>query len=240
MHREHSISLVIPTHNEASGLQRVLHSVPAAVDEVVVVDWRSQDETVAIARACGARVIEEPRQGYGRAYLTGVPASRGEIVVTLDADGTYPADRILEIIDRLLDESLAFISAARLPLGDRASMNTVNLIGNRLLTTAANTLFAVQLSDLLSGMWVFKREVWSQLGLRCGDWNLSQEVKLRALRSLGAGFAEHWIPYAARVGESKLSAWRVGAENLRHLFQLRREIGPARRSAHARGPQRNA
>jgi len=218
------VSLVIPTHNEARGIAAVIAQVPAEVDEILIVDWASDDGTPDIAAQAGARVIHEPRRGYGRAYLTGVPAAQGDIVATADADGTYPVQRIPQLVAQLLDNKLDFISCARFPLDRTGSMARRNRIGNRLLTATANGLFGLHLDDLLSGMWVFQKDCWQQLAPQSPTWNMSQEVKLRAATTLGPAFAERWIPYASRLGDSKLSPLAVGRENLLHLLQLRWEL----------------
>lgn len=221
MIRGKKLSVVIPTHNEACSIAAVIAAVPGVADEVLVVDWNSSDGTPAIAAERGARVIDEPRRGYGQAYLSGVEAARGELVVTLDADGTYPAERIGELAETLLEQDLDFISCARFPLHDRRAMDHTNRLGNRALTAMANRLYGLQLVDLLSGMWVFRRQVWQQLGPRSRSWNLCQEIKLKAAAELGPRFAERWIPYGPRQGQSKLIPWRVGAQNLLHLMWFR-------------------
>ena len=221
MYRGKQLSVVIPSHNEATSIAGVIGDVPDAVDEVLVVDWDSDDGTPEMAAERGARVLREPRQGYGQAYLTGVPAASGDVVITMDADGTYPVEQIPSLVDTLLDRDLEFINCARFPLRDHGAMDSTNRLGNRALTRAANALFSVSLRDLLSGMWVFRRRVWHQLDLRSTSWNLCQEVKIKAATRLGPGFAEEWIPYARRQGISKLSPLRVGAENLAHLRFLR-------------------
>ena len=218
MYRGKQLSVVIPTYNEAASIAGVLDAVPDAVDEVLVVDWSSDDGTPALASEHGARVLHEPRQGYGRAYLTGVPAASGDVVITLDADGTYPVAQIPSLVDALLDRDLDFVNCARFPLKDHGAMDRTNRLGNRTLTAAANALFSLSLCDLLSGMWVFRRQVWQKLNPRSTTWNLCQEVKLKAALRLGPRFAEEWIPYARRQGQSKLSPLRVGAENLLHLL----------------------
>jgi glycosyltransferase involved in cell wall biosynthesis len=203
----------------------VIKALPGLVDQVLVVDWRSTDGTPARAEELGARVIHEDRKGYGQAYLTGIPEAEGDLVITLDADGTYPAHLIPELIDRLLDEDRDFLSCCRFPLEHLDAMPLANRSGNRLLRRVANTLFGIQLRDLLSGMWVFRREAWARLSPTSTNWNMSQEIKLRAAIMLGARFAEAWIPYSPRIGQTKLMPMRVGAENLAHLFVLRHQLG---------------
>ena len=113
MYRGKRISVVIPCHNEEQGIAAVLEQMPALVDEVVVVDNASTDRTAEVARTAGARVVYEARKGYGRAYKTGFAAARGDVVVTMDGDGTYPPDSIPLLLYVLVEERLDFISARR-------------------------------------------------------------------------------------------------------------------------------
>src|SRR5689334_23435486 len=83
------ISVVIPCHNEEEGVRAVIEQMPPIVDEILVVDNCSTDRTAEVARSLGARVVHESRKGYGRAYKTGFEKARGDIIVTMDGDGTY-------------------------------------------------------------------------------------------------------------------------------------------------------
>ena len=85
-----SVSVIIPTWNEAKGIAYTLRTVPSLVDEVVVVDACSRDGTADIARANGAKVVMESRRGYGRAFKSGFNAAKGDILVSADGAGTYP------------------------------------------------------------------------------------------------------------------------------------------------------
>ena len=102
--------------NEASSIGQVLDLVKETMQktpyefEVLVVDTNSKDRTREIAREKGAIVVEEPRRGYGRAYKTGFERASGDIVATLDADCTYPAEDIPQLSDRLFAENLDFIT----------------------------------------------------------------------------------------------------------------------------------
>ena len=92
------LSVIIPTMNEEESIGQVIDSVHQALNgweyEVLVVDTNSKDRTRDIAAEKGAVVIDEPRRGYGRAYKTGFESSKGEVIATLDADCTYPAEEI--------------------------------------------------------------------------------------------------------------------------------------------------
>jgi glycosyltransferase involved in cell wall biosynthesis len=219
-----SLSVVIPTWNEAEGIAYTLRSMPQEVDEVVVVDALSRDGTADIARACGARVVPEARRGYGRALRTGFNSAKGDIIVSADGDGTYPLGGIPEVAQYLIDRDLQFVSCARLPLSDPGAMRRKNLVGNVVLTSAATLLYRYPFQDILSGMWLMTREAWVSLDVHSDGWNLSEEIKIRAMLAFGERFEEYHIHYAERLGETKLAAWRVGAENLIWMLLMRAEL----------------
>ena len=221
MHRGLKISVVIPCYNEEDGVRSVIESMPPYVDEVVVVDNNSTDRTGDIARSLGAVVVFQPRKGYGAAYQAGLPAATGDVIATLDGDGTYPADEISLLVDALEDRKLDFISGARFPLRDESAMNFSNKIGNLVLTLTTMLLWFRPLRDSQSGMWVFRRSVLPKLRLTSDGMPLSEEIKIEAIEKLGSRFAEIGIDYRPRIGEVKLQKWRDGWLNLSFLFAKR-------------------
>ena len=221
MHRGLSISVVIPCYNEEDGIRHVYAGMPSYVDEVVVVDNNSTDRTAEVARSMGAKVVFQPRKGYGAAYQAGLPAATCDIIATLDGDGTYPADEISLLIDLLEDRKLDFISGARFPLRNPAAMNFTNKVGNFVLTVATSVLWFRPLRDSQSGMWVFRRSVLPKLKLTSDGMPLSEEIKIEAIEKLGHRFAEFGIDYRPRIGEVKLQKWRDGWLNLSFLFAKR-------------------
>src|SRR5437762_9471175 len=134
MIRDQKISAVIPCYNEEDGVRHVLEGMPSYVDECVVVDNNSTDRTGEVARSLGARVVVEKRPGYGAAYKAGLPAATGDVIVTLDGDGSYPSDAIQPLVERLVDRNLDFISGCRFPLANPRAMPLTNQIGNGVLT----------------------------------------------------------------------------------------------------------
>ena len=221
MHRGLKISVVIPCYNEEDGVRSVIESMPPYVDEIVVVDNNSTDRTGDIARSLGAVVVFQPRKGYGAAYQAGLPAATGDVIATLDGDGTYPADEISLLVDALEDRKLDFISGARFPLRDESAMNFSNKIGNLVLTLTTMLLWFRPLRDSQSGMWVFRRSVLPKLRLTSDGMPLSEEIKIEAIEKLGSRFAEIGIDYRPRIGEVKLQKWRDGWLNLSFLFAKR-------------------
>ncbi len=220
MHRGLRISLVIPCYNEEAGIQQVLSRVPAPVDEAIVVDNASSDGTAARAHTAGAHVVEQPRRGYGAAYKAGLAAASGDVIVTLDGDGTYPPEHIPRLVDVLVDRGWDFLSACRFPLSDARAMGWANRLGNAVLTAATAVLFRQPIRDSQSGMWVFRRTLLERLVLTSDGMAFSEEIKLEALLR-GARFGEEHIPYGVREGQVKLQRWRDGWRNLAFLVRKR-------------------
>jgi glycosyltransferase involved in cell wall biosynthesis len=221
MHRGLKLSVVIPCYNEEDGIRSVIESMPKYVDEIVVVDNNSTDKTSEVARGLGAVVVFQPLKGYGAAYQAGLPAATGDIIATLDGDGTYPADEISILVDALEDRHLDFISGARFPLRNGGAMNFSNKVGNWVLTLTTMVLWFRPLRDSQSGMWVFRRSILPTLRLTSNGMALSEEIKIEAIERLGKRFAEVGIDYRPRIGEVKLQKWRDGWLNLSFLFNKR-------------------
>ncbi|HET9328151.1 MAG TPA: glycosyltransferase family 2 protein [Candidatus Eisenbacteria bacterium] len=220
MHRGLRICLVIPCYNEERGIQQVLGRVPPEVDDIVVVDNASTDRTAEVASASGARVVRETRRGYGAAYKAGMAAATGDVVVTLDGDGTYPPEQIPRLVDVLVDRGWDFLSACRFPLSDPRAMGWSNQVGNGVLTATTALLFQKPIRDSQSGMWVFRRALLERFRLTSDGMAFSEEIKLEALLQ-GARFGEEHIPYGVREGEVKLQKWRDGWANLVFLVRKR-------------------
>lgn len=221
MHRGLTISVVIPCYNEEDGIQKVIRSLPNSVDEVVVVDNNSTDRTGEVSEALGARVIKETTKGYGAAYKAGLPAVTGDVTVTMDGDGTYPAEQIEELVDHLVDKELDFISACRFPLRNPDAMNFTNKVGNMVLTVSMLVLYGKGIRDSQSGMWVYRSKVYPRLNVTSDGMPFSEEIKIEAIRAKDIRFAEYRVNYHERVGEVKLDKWRDGFRNLFFLVKKR-------------------
>ncbi len=221
MHQNLRLSVVIPCYNEEDGIREVIGRIPRPlVDEIVVVDNNCTDRTAEIARSLGAKVVEQKIPGYGAAYKAGLAAATGDLIVTMDGDGTYPPEEIQRLVDLLVEKRWDFLSASRFPLSDKRAMNFTNQLGNWVLTVTAAALFFVPIRDSQSGMWVFRRVLLPRLRLTSDGMPFSQEIKLEAILRK-ARFGEAHIPYGARIGEVKLQKWRDGWLNLSHLVSKR-------------------
>jgi hypothetical protein len=212
---------VIPCYNEEEGIRITLADMPAVVDEVVVVDNNCTDRTAEVASAMGARVVCETKPGYGAAYKAGFAAAKGDIIVTMDGDATYPRAFIPVLLDVLIDESLDFISCDRTGHKAEEANSGLRVLGNFVLNVVMFALFLVWLKDSQSGMWVFRRSILPQLNLTSDGMSFSEELKIEAFHNKALKSAELPIYYKERIGESKLDLWRDGFGNLLFLFQKR-------------------
>ena len=222
-----TVSIVIPALNEESSIEKVVRALPSEElqqlgykTQVIVVDNASEDSTAACAKRAGANVVFEARRGYGRAYKAGFAAAHGDIILTLDADMTYPAQYIPELV-RMLDEGVDFITTDRFTLIDKGIMPFINHAGNFILTLTMNLLFRTKLKDSQSGMWVFRKSLFDKLILRSNGMALSEEIKIEAIAYECCNWREIPIVYSARFGKVKLNRWRDGFLNLAYLFKKR-------------------
>jgi glycosyltransferase involved in cell wall biosynthesis len=219
------LSILIPTLNEEECIGQVIDEIREAMAgtdldyEIAIIDGLSQDGTREVAVGKGARVIEEKRKGYGRAYKTGFQEARGEVIVTLDGDCTYPADAIPQLFDMLDREKLDFITTDRFANLEEGAMSTMHRVGNFGLSLTARLLFGRIIKDSQSGMWMFRKDALSNLDLTDDGMPLSEEIKIEAFKKLRA--KEVPITYRRRVGEVKLSSWRDGWKNMKFLFKKR-------------------
>jgi glycosyltransferase involved in cell wall biosynthesis len=222
-----TLSIVIPALNEADNIEAVMESIPfdklrenGWSTEVVIVDNGSTDGTGRIAGSLGAKVVHEPERGYGNAYRAGFAAAVGEVVATGDADRTYPFDRLPELLGILVERNLEFLTTDRLHSANRDSMKNSHFLGNHVLSAVSRLLFGHGFRDSQSGMWVFRRYVWSGLDVRSPGMAFSQEIKNDAARA-GYRVLEVPIEYRMRGGEVKLNAVMDGLANLAGLFAHR-------------------
>lgn len=235
------VSFVLPALNEARGIERALARIPREAlqragfrVDVLVVDGQSTDGTPDRARALGARVLVEPRRGYGRAYKTGLAAAQGDWIVTGDADDSYPFEQAVDILREAQERNLDFATLNRYAHLEPRSMSALHRVGNFILTWTLRLLFSTRLRDSQSGMWVLRRATRDRLPLeRMSDgMAFSAELKVRAFRDPGLSCAELPGGYRPRVGQKKLASWRDGWRNFWALVRLRfRRLRPVRENS---------
>jgi glycosyltransferase involved in cell wall biosynthesis len=221
MYKGESITVIIPCLNEEQGIGEVLKRIPEFVDQTIVVDNGSTDQSPAVARGLGATVIRENIRGYGRAYKTGFAAATGDIIITLDGDHSYPPDAIAYLLEACLHLEADFLNTSRFPVRDPKAMSFLNKAGNLILSLVMSILYFRWVRDSQSGMWVFRRSILSGMKLTSDGMAFSEEVKIEALKSRRIRFAEISIQYTSRLGEVKLNLWRDGFYNLWFLLKKR-------------------
>lgn len=216
------LSFVIPAYNEEDGIAKTLKTIPVKAltkagytVETLVVDNDSTDKTAAIAKANGARVIREPKRGYGNAYKAGFDHATGDIIITGDADATYPFDALPKLLPHVLAQDLHFVSTDRLTNLHSGVMSRMHLFGNRLLSRLMRLLFRAPYHDSQSGMWIFRRNIWPHLEVTHNGMPFSQELKIEA-HIKGFRCGELPIEYRPRLGHAKLSY----TDAFRTMFQL--------------------
>jgi glycosyltransferase involved in cell wall biosynthesis len=214
-----SISVVIPTLNEAMNLPWVLRRMPTYVDEVVIVDGRSLDSTVDVARALrlDVVVVSEPQAGKGFAVRAGLAAASGDIIVMLDADGSMDPQEIGWFISPLQHE-FDFVKGSRYVTGGGSEdITLLRSAGNRALTRLANLVLHSNYSDLCYGYIAMRRECLQILELESEGFEIETELIVRASRA-GLRIAEVPSNELTRIsGNSNLNTFRDGWRVLRTL-----------------------
>jgi glycosyltransferase involved in cell wall biosynthesis len=209
------VSVVIPTYNEAGSIARVLDDIPAfLVTEVLVVDAGSTDGTREIAAGRGARVIVEPRRGYGRACLTGLAAANApDVVVFLDGDYSDRPRELSRLLDPIRDGIADIVLGSRLSGGlAPGAMPRHAVFGNRLAASLIRWLYGVALTDL-GPFRAARSEVLRALDLREMTYGWAVELVTRGAMH-GYRVVEVPVSYHPRIGVSKISGtWRgsIGA-----------------------------
>ena len=214
------VSVVIPCLDEAETVGRCVEIAREFAEEVVVVDNGSSDGSGALAAAAGARVIAEPRRGYGRAYLAGLAAVRGDLIVMGDGDLSYDFTEIPRFVRELED-------GADLVLGNRmrsirpGAMPPLNrYLGNPLTTGVVRALFRPGVGDVWCGLRAVRRDALERLRLRSGGMEFALERGVRAARER-MDIRELDIELHPRGGESKLAPFRDGSRAIGWLVAER-------------------
>jgi len=218
-----SVSVVIPCLNEAENIETCVARALAVLDEhdipgeVVVADNGSEDGSPELAVKSGARVIHEPRRGYGSAYLAGLGAATGDYVVMLDADLTYDFEDIPAFVAKL-DEGAQMVIGDRMDNIHPGAMPWLHrYVGNPVLTGILNTFFRTGVKDAHCGMRALRRDVLPTLDLRTTGMEFASEMVIRASKR-DLDIRQIPIEYHPRGGESKLSSFRDGWRHLRFLL----------------------
>lgn len=224
---EVALSVVMPCLNEEESVADCVRAALAGIaktrlaGEVVVCDNGSTDRSVELAEAAGARVVHQPRKGYGNAYLKGLSESRGRFIVMGDSDMTYDFAELDRLVEPLQAGEADYCLGSRFggQILPGAMTFSHRYIGNPVLTALLNRFFGLKSSDAHSGMRAFTREAFDRMGLRCEGMEFASEVVIKAAKC-GLRVAERPILYHPRIGETKLRTFRDGWRHLRFMLLL--------------------
>lgn len=235
-----TVSVIIPARNEAQNIGWVLDRLPACVDEVVLVDGSSVDDTVAVAREHrpDVMVVSQSRRGKGNALAAGFEAATCDYIVMIDADGSMDPQEIGEYL-RPLAAGADYAKGSRFADGGGSDdITPLRRVGNWGLNQLTNGLFGSRYSDLCYGYNAFTRECVAVFDLppahvgvqpRRGDgFEIETMINIRVAK---AGLAIAEVPsyeYRRRFGESNLNTFRDGMRVLRTIVQERMDLRPVR------------
>ncbi len=217
------ISVVLPCLNEEQTVATCVNKARQWFEsvevrgEVIVVDNGSTDLSRERALEAGARVINEPRRGYGCAHLRGFKEAKGKIIVMADADDTYDLSNLSSLIEPL-GRGFDMVVGNRLKTLSPGAMTwSHRFIGTPLLTSLLSLFSGSRLGDSQCGLRAFTRDAYEHMMLKSPGMELASEMILKGARK-GLRMTEVPIPYHPRVAESKLNTFRDGWRHLRFLI----------------------
>ena len=223
------VAVVVPCHNEAATVAKVVHdfrqALPAAL--VLVVDNASTDGTAELARQAGARVVREPRPGKGFALLTGFREAKGaDFFVMVDGDDTYPADDAVKLLAAATGGA-DMVVGTRLEDAEQGAFRAGHSFGNQLFNLLVRLLFGIRTGDLFSGYRVLSRRFLETTPLIARGFEVEAELSLQAVVQ-HYRTAEVPIRYRARPEESpsKLHTYRDGYRILMAILVFFRDYKP--------------
>ena len=203
------IKVIIPAYNEANSIVNVIKDIPQIVDEVIVVNNNSTDNTEINAKNAGATVLTENRKGYGYACLKGMDyisnqESKPDIIVFLDGDySDYPED-LIKIIAPILKDNIDFVIGARVKrLREQGSMTPQQVFGNWLATFLMKLFFNAKFTDL-GPFRAIKYKKLLELNMEDKTYGWTVEMQLKALKQKFS-YIEVPVSYKQRIGVSKVS-----------------------------------
>ncbi len=216
------VSVVIPTLNEAGTIKAAIDTIDKYVmypKEIIIVDSNSTDGTIEIVKDTNrCRLIIEPRRGYGIALRTGIKNAKGNIIIMVDADGTYEFKHIDRLINRMLEKDADMVLATRMYDPNKA-MGFLNFLGNKAITLTYDFFYSQFLSDSQSGFRAISHEAFNNVKLKETDMAFATEMLIQFARE-GYNMVEIPTTYKPRTyGKTKLKPFKSGIEIFTTIFK---------------------
>ena len=230
----HTITVIVPTRNEAANVRPVLELARRHADELLVVDGHSTDGTAEIAVEYGARVILDNGRGKGAALRLGIEEARGDILVLIDADGSHDPADIPALVQPIVEGRADHVSGSRM-LGGSDELHAtfqqfIRLFGSQIITLSVNYTQNVRLTDCQNGFRAIRRDVARALHLTSDTTTIEQEMVIKTVRS-GYRLAEVAThEYMRASGESSIKVSRVWLRYVRNWLYHLLIWRPARRT----------
>jgi len=209
------IKVIIPAHNEADAITKVIHDIPDFVAEIIVVDNASTDSTSKNAKNAGATVLFEPKKGYGHACLKGIDyiekqKETTEIVVFLDGDYSDYPEELEKLVAPIIDNNVDFVLGTRArALREKGAMQPQQIFGNWLATTLMTLFFKSKFTDL-GPFRAIKYPVIKALMMEDKTYGWTVEMQLKILKKEFT-YLEVAVNYRNRIGVSKVSGTLKGS-----------------------------
>jgi glycosyltransferase involved in cell wall biosynthesis len=231
-----TVSVVIPTLNEACNIAEVIPRLPSGIDQIVLVDGGSTDDTVEVARRLrpDMTIVQQTRRGKGNALACGFAAATGDIIVMMDADGSTRPEEISSFVETLVQSGADFAKGSRfIPGGGSHDITSFRRAGNKALNWLVNTLCRTRYTDLCYGYNAFWRRCLPAFDLDDGrnetfpgseemQWGDGFEIEtLINIRVAGASLEVIEVPsfeYSRIYGRSNLNAFSDGLRVFRTIF----------------------
>lgn len=224
-----NIAILIPCHNEELTIAEVAAAFRAELPDaqIFVFDNNSTDGTVERARAAGAVVLSEPRQGKGFVVQSMFRRVEADVYVMVDGDGTYPASEVRRLIEPILKDEADMVVGSRLQSGTSSEFRSINRWANHLVLSLLNSMFRVKLTDVLSGYRAFNRKFVKTIPVFGGGFEIETELTIKAV---ARGFRIVEIPTTLTArpqgSHSKIRLFRDGFLILNTILALFRDYKP--------------
>src|SRR5438445_445159 len=225
------IGIIIPTLNEEKSIGLVMNELKRELGQfdcmIIVVDVMSTNRTISVAKENGAEVIYQRNKGYGDALIAGYFYAARElqcdILVTIDADGTYSAKDCLKVITKIDSLTADYVVGRRLV--NSKNMTFSHRIGNRIISWLIRNFLEINIMDTQSGLFGFRSYLTDNIDLGQIGWAINTELLTKALE-IGMNIDEVDVSYSERMGETKLNTMRAGLTSLQIIIRMIRDFKP--------------